>query len=220
MIISENEIHCLKVVHRKPDNFLRVFEFEKIDETPFDLSTVNLRWDFFKDGAALFSIYGQDVEITDNFASFSKNASFFSALPLIGEYTHRFYDTISNTTIFDGTLVLEGSVTMPTIYYSFYGPSAISVSTESQVKALPYAAIESLNGFTLPTGTAQTKFIIAIPASKSIDIITDQTAINLNITDQYEPAGTIEVDGVDYDIFEMTLAIPYSTNHNHIVSLQ
>lgn len=226
MYTIENEIHCIEIIHRKADDFFRVFEFTKNnpldqeEQIPFDLDQVSLRWDFFKEGDLILSLSGSDIEIVDNSAVFKKNSSFFAYLPLIGNYTHRFYDILTNTTLFDGKLVLDGSGYSASILYSFYGAAAASVTNEAGIKALPQAAIAAQNTFTLSTGTTRTKFIIAIPATKSISVITDTSAMNLQITDDYVNVGTIVVGEEDYDIYELNLSVPYSTSHSHLITIQ
>lgn len=224
MAIIEDKVHCVEVKLRKGDDFYRVVSFVKEDGTLFDLTGLAFRWDFFKDETPIFSRYGADIEIDDNQIVLYLPSSLYESLPLIGNYTHRFHETTENQTFMDGKVVLEsGSSYGSTSTYVYYGPAAASVTNSVGVKALAHAGFSSLPSFTLPTGTTLSKFIVALPQGTEIDTITDQTALNIQVTSEYELQGQIPVEVgsniITYDVYEMNLAIPYSTNHDHLITI-
>lgn len=224
MVTIENRVHCVEVELRKGDDFYRVLSFKKEDGTLFDLTGLAFRWDFFKDGTPIFSRYGADIEIDDNQVVLYLPSSLYDPLPFIGNYTHQFHETTQNQTIFDGRVAfLPGSGATSTPSYVYYGPAESSVVTSADVKSLAYAAFSSYSTITLPTGNESIKFIIALPQGVEIDTITDQTAINIQITDEYELQGQIMVEvgsvTVPYNIYEMNISVPYSVSHNHLISI-
>lgn len=110
-------------------------------------------------------------------------------------------------------------------FYRFFGPSATSPTNSATVRALPSSAFHTGAGsFTLATGTVQTKFVVALPPGITISSVIDQTALNADITSQYVLTGTINVVDAggtnrSYNIYEMNQGIPYSSSHNHLITV-
>jgi len=112
-------------------------------------------------------------------------------------------------------------------YLRFYGANATSVTTSSQVRGLPSSAFQVTNSdvFTLNTGSALTKFIVALPPSRTISNVTDLDALNANITSSYVLIGTVSVNtgggtgaAVNYNVYEMNIGAPYSSSHRHQIT--
>lgn len=109
-------------------------------------------------------------------------------------------------------------------YYRFYGPSAASPTNSTTVRALPSNAFHSTGAsFTLNTGSTLTKFIVALPPSRTISSVIDSDALNANITSSYLLTGTINVVDAggtnrSYNIYEMNIGAPYASSHTHQIT--
>jgi hypothetical protein len=108
----------------------------------------------------------------------------------------------------------------------FYGPSASTPATSAQVRALCEEAFQtsSINTFCLNTDNVETKFVVGLPPSRTITCVIDLDALNVNITSEYVCQGTITVqdgggagDNQTYNLYEMNLGAPYSSNHRHLI---
>lgn len=108
----------------------------------------------------------------------------------------------------------------------FQGPTAASPTTSTEIRGLPLSNrkfVDSGNTFTLNTGTAYKNFVVALP-SKTISSVIDQTALNVDLTSQYVlNSGFTYVNDyagntTSYNIYVMSPAGTYSTNHEHIVT--
>lgn len=223
MVTIGNEITCIRVLLRKGDDFRRVFEFKKQDGSDLEFEDENFRWDFFKDRQPIFSIYGAGIVVVDNQIDITIPASLFAGFPPIGNYSHRFYDSTDNTTFFEGSVLIDPGTSTTQIMYAYYGPAAESVTDSDSIKDLPFASFLSTGAMILQTGTSLTKFVLAIPSHWSVDTIIDLSALNIQMTGDYELMGQIPVNTnsgpVNYNVFEMDIAVPYSVNHNHQITL-
>lgn len=105
----------------------------------------------------------------------------------------------------------------------FYGPSASSPASSADVRSLGTKVFtDSSNPFNLNTGTVYSNFAVAMPSSLSITEVIDLDALNANITNNYT-LNTFDVqDGGGassaYDVYVMTNAISYTSNHRHRVT--
>ena len=105
----------------------------------------------------------------------------------------------------------------------FYGPSSSTPVTSANVRALPDRLFTVGNDtFNLNTGSTEVNFTVAIPDTETISEVLDLDALNANITAEYinNPFGVDDGGGtsVDYNVYTMTIAIPYSSNHRHQVT--
>jgi len=108
-------------------------------------------------------------------------------------------------------------------YLIFYGPSSSAPTTSSNVRALPSRLFTTGNNtFTLNTGSTEVNFTVAIPSTESISEVIDLDALNANITSQYvNNAFNVDDAGgtaVSYNVYTMTQATAYSSNHRHQVT--
>lgn len=108
-------------------------------------------------------------------------------------------------------------------YRVFYGPVSSPPVTSAAVRALPSNRFVSAgNTFTLNTGSTEVNFSVAMPTSQSITEVLDLDALNANITSEYvnNPFNVDDAGGnpVAYNVYTMTIAIPYSSNHRHQVT--
>lgn len=110
-------------------------------------------------------------------------------------------------------------------FYDFYGPTATSPTNSATVRALPSSAFYTgSTTFTLNTGSTLIKFVVALPPGITITSVIDLDALSANITSEYVLTGTINVldaGGTNrpYNIYEMDIAIPYSSSHRHSITI-
>jgi hypothetical protein len=130
---------------------------------------------------------------------------------------------IANNTSPVGT-VNSSAFTVTSRYYRFYGPSASLPTTSAEVRALPSSAFHTgSTTFTLETGTAETKFIVALPPGVTISSVVDVDALNAVITSEYVLTGTISVTDAGgtsriYNLYQMSVGAAYSTSHSHSIT--
>jgi hypothetical protein len=108
-------------------------------------------------------------------------------------------------------------------YLIFYGPSSSAPTTSANARALPSRLFTTGNNvFTLNTGSTEVNFTVAIPSTESISEVIDLDALNANITSQYvNNAFNVDDAGgtaVSYNVYTMTQATAYSSNHRHQVT--
>lgn len=105
----------------------------------------------------------------------------------------------------------------------FHGPGANSPSTSADVRSLESKVFtDSSNPFNLNTGTVYNNFVVAMPSSLSITEVIDLDALNANITNNYV-LNTFNVEdgggtSISYDVYTMSNAIPYTSNHRHRIT--
>jgi hypothetical protein len=105
----------------------------------------------------------------------------------------------------------------------FYGPSSSTPTTSANTRALPSRLFTvGNNTFTLNTGSTEVNFTVAIPSTETISEVIDLDALNANITSQYvnNAFNVDDVGGtaVSYNVYTMTQATAYSSNHRHQVT--
>lgn len=118
----------------------------------------------------------------------------------------------------------SNSVTLTGYYRYFYGPSATAPVDSADVRALPSSQLTVTgNVFTLNTGSVEKIFSVCIPATKNLVSVIDSSALNANITANYilTTFNVNDASGapVAYKIYTMTNAVPYPTNHAHIITI-
>lgn len=144
-------------------------------------------------------------------------------------YNHNFVnataDQINYRYVVTDTLGYSTTVTRNVnfSYKVFYGPSSSQPISSAAVRALPSNRFTSAgNTFTLNTGDTEVIFSVAMPATESITEVLDLDALNANITSEYvnNPFNVDDAGGnpVAYNVYTMTIAIPYSSNHRHQVT--
>jgi len=115
--------------------------------------------------------------------------------------------------------------TVTSRFYRFYGPTSSTPANSAQVRALPTSAFHTGAGtFTLNTGNTETKFVVALPPGVTISSVIDIDALNANITSEYVLLGTINVldagsTNRSYNLYEMNIGAPYSSNHQHSITV-
>lgn len=119
----------------------------------------------------------------------------------------------------------SSNFTITSRFNRFYGAVASSPTNSAQVRALPTGEFQTGNSnvFNLNTGTTLTKFVVALPPSRTITSVIDLDNLNANITSSYVLTGTVSVldaGGTSrvYNIYEMNVGSPYPSNARHQIT--
>ncbi|SDM40878.1 hypothetical protein [Pedobacter antarcticus] len=99
----------------------------------------------------------------------------------------------------------------------YFGPSSTRPVTAEDVIALSNRQAADIYLFPLYTGLNRF-FIVASPANKGIGNVYNQTA-DENLTSEYI-AVQMQIDGLTYKVAIMEMAIAYSINNDHIITLK
>jgi len=100
----------------------------------------------------------------------------------------------------------------------WYGPSSIIPSNSAQIRALSGAIFDNgINPFNLNTGTTDNNFAVAMPSGQVLALALDITAASSDVTASYS-GNPFSVDNAaalatPYNVYTMTNAIPYNTDH-------
>ena len=127
------------------------------------------------------------------------------------------YQTYLSSQVYSSTSTI-------TFYYAlFYGSSATAPTDSTAVRALPNKQFTTYsNPFTLNTGTTETNFTVAMPATLSLSSVIDLDALNIDITSSYILSTFNVNDGggtaISYKVYTLTTGVPYSPSHRHQVT--
>lgn len=107
-------------------------------------------------------------------------------------------------------------------YRVFMGAVAAVPTTGAQVRNLPLAPLTSQGYFGIDSGTALNTFVIALPPGLAPSKIIDNNALGADLTASYKFVGIVKTPDaggnlVDYSIYAMQSAAPYSSNHYHTI---
>lgn len=120
---------------------------------------------------------------------------------------------------------ISNNLTVNGFYRRFWGSVSAASSGSNDIRNLSNSALDNSGvSFTLATGSTNSVFEIAIPATRSLVSVIDVDALNLNVTANYVLTTITTVKdaaGVDrsYKVYRMTNAGPYSSNHNHNITI-
>lgn len=104
--------------------------------------------------------------------------------------------------------------------YNWFGPGDPTDGT--QVRSLDSSFN---NTFTINTGSTEITMTVAVPDGKTISSIIDVDALNADLTANYILDGTITQvpdaggNNKTYQVYKLSLATPYSSNHRHNVTI-
>ena len=186
----------------------------------------------------------QNVPITSYSVQYSTNGTVWSDVPglssvsvvgnpssvAIPSTVHNDASLKSYSTIYYRVSVTDSyqttnssSVTINFLNVIFYGPAASPPATSSEVRSLSSKVfVDSSNPFNLNTGNTDNNFVVAMPSNLSITEVLDLDALNANITNNYVLSTFNIEDGggtaISYDVYIMTNAIAYTSNHRHRIT--
>ena len=184
------------------------------------------------------------VAITSYSVQYSFNGSTWTDVPSLSNVTvtgnpavvnipsttHNEVTLLTRTTIYyrirvtdEYTSTNSSNVILAFLDAIFYGPSEFTPTDQAAVRSLPSKTfIDSANPFNLETGSSYKNFTVALPTSQVITEVLDLDALNANITANYTLSNFDIVDGggtaVNYNVYKMSNAIPYTSNHRHKIT--
>jgi len=119
--------------------------------------------------------------------------------------------------------VTSSTKTINFLFYIFYGPVSSAPLTSNDVRAIVNKIFtDGSNPFELNTGSTLKDFTVAMPNTLSISQVLDLDALSANITASYvnNPFNVNDAGGtaVSYNVYTMSNAVPYASNHRHEVT--
>ena len=105
----------------------------------------------------------------------------------------------------------------------YYGTASATPVTSSQFRSLTGTMFTNgSNPFTLNTGTTLKRFVVTLPSPSTISSVIDTTAFNADITTSYH-LSAINIynaagNPVAYNTYVLSISLPYSQNHAHVVT--
>jgi hypothetical protein len=183
------------------------------NETYVDIQTA--QWQYRADGGAW-----QDIDAAINLPAAGGSLSTKNHLPsetTASTIQYRIEVVDDYQTTYSSTITVNFGLLI------FYGPSSSVPTTSANVRALPDRLFTNGNDtFNLNTGSTEVNFTVAIPDTETISEVLDLDALNANITAEYvnNPFNVDDGGGtaIAYNVYTMTIAIPYSSNHRHQVT--
>jgi hypothetical protein len=171
------------------------------------VSSVSL--EFRRGGAGSWTVLSTDTGLT----TFNHNFANASADQI--NYRYIVIDTAASTDTATDNVNFS--------YTVFYGPSSSVPVTSANVRALPSTRfLSAADTFNLNTGSTEVNFSVAMPDTESISEVLDLDALSANITSEYvNNAFNVDDAGgnpIAYNVYTMTVGIPYSSDHRHQVT--
>lgn len=145
-------------------------------------------------------------------------------------YVHNIVGNVSADTINYRYFVIDTQASTATAtddtvfsYKVFYGPTSSEPLNSADVRALPSSRfLNAGDSWNLNTGSTEVIFSVAMPDTQSITQVLDLDALSANITSEYiNNAFNVNDAGgtpIAYNVYSMTISIPYSSNHRHQVT--
>ena len=101
-------------------------------------------------------------------------------------------------------------------FLSYYGSMMTRPTTGSQIATLTSTEDST---FTLNTGSTNLYHIVAIPDAKTLVSVIDQDPFPIPLNNNYELSSINTIDGAPYKVYILQIALPYSSNHRHNITL-
>jgi len=129
--------------------------------------------------------------------------------------------------VFDTERTINGTIMIKQINFDnmiFYGSTTSVPTTSDDIRNLENRIFNTgTETITLATGTNNNVFIFAIPENRAINTILDSNAMFVDLTNSYSVVqmNVADAGGFEtiYNMYIMQNAIPYSRNHNHVITL-
>ena len=115
----------------------------------------------------------------------------------------------------------SGNIVVTAKFKRFFGATSATPTTAT-ARSLG-SEFQVSNQFILNTGSTLTKFAVCLPSGVTISSVIDLDALNLNITSNYVSLGTININDIGgtsrvYNLYELNIGAPYSSNHRHQIT--
>jgi len=120
-------------------------------------------------------------------------------------------------------VVESSNITTTAKFKRFFGATSATPTTGTARSLGSEFQSANAQTFTLNTGSTLTKFAVCLPSGVTISSVIDLDALNLNITSNYVSLGTININDIGgtsrvYNLYELNIGAPYSSNHRHQIT--
>lgn len=187
-----------------------------------NVNLISYQWQYQTNEANPFVDIGVPVSIgpgTTSIISTGHNDSSLKAESTLS-YRVKIIDDYQN---YLSSQVYSSTSTVNFLNLIFYGPTSSTPTTSSNVRSLPSRIFtDGSNPFILNTNTTEKIFSAAMPSSLSLSQVLDLDALNANITANYAQSSVSVAnytgDTSSYNVYTMTNAVPYGSNHRHQIT--
>lgn len=187
-----------------------------------NVNLVSYQWQYQLNNAGSWIDIGSPVSIGPGSASITSTGHSDPSL-VAADYLSYRVKIIDDYQAYLSSQVYSSSSTVNFLNLIFYGPTSSAPATSSAVRNLPSRIFtDGSNPFTLNTATTEKIFSAAMPSTLSISEVLDLDALNANITANYANSTISVADytgtSSTYNVYTMTNAIPYTSNHRHQIT--
>ena len=119
----------------------------------------------------------------------------------------------------------SAAINLRGFYRLFAGPVGSAPTNSGAVRSMGTTALVA-GGFdiTLNTAANQRSFAVAVPPGYRLTQVVDLDAQGTDLTSEYKASSVSVNDAggnpVQYTIYTMTQAVPYTVNHRHVLSIR
>jgi hypothetical protein len=187
-----------------------------------NVNLTSYQWQYRLDNAGSWVDIGSPVSIGPGTTSITSTGHNDSSLKTAVNLSYR-VKIIDAYQTYLSSQVYSSSSSVDFVDLIFYGPTSGTPSTSTAVRNLSSRIFSDENNpFILNTLTTQKIFSAAMPLALSISEVLDLDALNANITANYVNSSVSVAnytgDTSSYNVYIMTNAIPYSSNHRHQIT--
>lgn len=187
-----------------------------------NVNLVSYQWQYQLNGAGSWTNIGSAVSIGPGTTSITSSTHNDVSLNTASSLSYR-VKMIDDYQSYLSSQVYSSSSTVNFVNLIFYGPTASGPSNSAAVRALPSNIFtDGSNPFNLNTSTTEKIFSVAMPNTLSVSEVLDLDALNANITANYSQSSFSVADYTGnlgtYNVYTMTNAIPYTSNHRHQIT--
>ena len=172
------------------------------------------------DSVNIFDVNANDYLVTGLANDGSQTVTLNSQLLNTNNATQVWNISAENT---KSEVVESGNIVTTAKFKRFFGATSATPITATARSLGSEFQSANAQTFTLNTGSSLTKFAVCLPSGVTISSVIDLDALNLNITSNYVLLGTININDIGgtsrvYNLYEMNIGAPYSSNHRHQIT--
>jgi hypothetical protein len=187
-----------------------------------NVNLVSYQWQYQLNGAGSWVNIASPVSIGPGTTSITSSTHDDSLLNSASSLLYR-VKIIDDYQSYLSSQVYSSSSTVNFVDLIFYGPTATGPTNSAVVRGLPSKIfVDGSNPFNLNTNTTERIFSVAMPNSLTVSEVLDLDALNANITANYLQSSFSVADYTGnlstYNVYTMTNAIPYTSNHRHQIT--
>ena len=187
-----------------------------------NVNLTSYQWQYQLNGAGSWVNIGSPVSIGPGTTSITSTGHNDSSLKTASNLSYR-VKIIDDYQSYLSSQVYSSSSSVNFVNFIFYGPISTGPTSSAVVRSLPSKIFtDGSNPFTLNTSTVEKIFSVAMPNSLSVSEVIDLDALNANITANYLQSSFSVADYTGnlatYNVYTMTNAVPYGSNHRHQVT--